>query len=622
MTWSICAGEKWDERLRQLIDEADVFQLFWSTNSMHSPYVRQEWEHALVLERSNFIRPTYWEIPMPGSSDPPLPPEALRRLHFHWLACETFAIPAELSLSIPAQASGAPAEEATATKPVVTPAPTAAPEPPLDAIDVFISYSHAADDKKWVVEVLEPLLIQNGCRVCRDDQIPGGEHWRHWIHDQIAASRHVVVVLTKSSVESSWVKYELEWVVHEDPVGEKSKLVPIWREACDVPDELISPFIQRIDLTVHDPGERERQMISLVNAVRPGRPERVKGAEKFSLVTEADIKDRLLKNPKKVADFRAKLGEVRDPIDKIEQFKRLHDGLHKLIDRCPMVDREIKKLSDDDASWEDPTLAEDVRGLASDLEDLVSTAQESPFGSHEGESWIKALDKARSLLEEAFRQHDKDKLTVAMTIVNTVRGEKFNRFNTRLFEAAALLKFDELLASVEGVLGEFEPLESSRLDERAARRRDEIRRLWVDLKEVGPRWVALIHNHNLLQRVHEKLNPPIKDEDLANPSLFLILYWDEVTDALGKLTPVSDDAGHDARRTAKLEALRASAAAVNQAVVTAGNPDKGGKALEYFQNLHGRYFTQTDSDLMSLCPKLVDIGKDLKTALEHLSDVD
>ena len=124
----------------------------------------------------------------------------------------------------------------------------------------------------------------------------------------------MVVVLTKSSVERPWVQYELEWVVHEDPIGEKTKLVPIWLEACDVPDELISPFIQRIDLTGHDPGERERQMTSLISVVR--RPEyhkRVEGTEKFSLVTEADIKDRLLKNPKKVLDFRDKLcdGAIR-----------------------------------------------------------------------------------------------------------------------------------------------------------------------------------------------------------------------------------------------------------------------------------------------------------------------
>jgi hypothetical protein len=43
------AGEVWSEQLRELIREADVFQLFWSWNSIHSPYVRQEWEFALGL---------------------------------------------------------------------------------------------------------------------------------------------------------------------------------------------------------------------------------------------------------------------------------------------------------------------------------------------------------------------------------------------------------------------------------------------------------------------------------------------------------------------------------------------------------------------------------------------
>ena len=77
------SGEQEDARLRELIDEADVFQLFWSTNSMHSEQVRQEWEHALALDRPNFIRPTYWEQPMPRSAIPLLPPEPLGQLHFH-----------------------------------------------------------------------------------------------------------------------------------------------------------------------------------------------------------------------------------------------------------------------------------------------------------------------------------------------------------------------------------------------------------------------------------------------------------------------------------------------------------------------------------------------------------
>jgi hypothetical protein len=79
------SGEEWNAGLLRLIDKAEVFQLFWSSNSMRSEYVRHEWEHAITLARPNFIRPMYWEEPMPRSDDPLLPPDSLSQLHFHLL---------------------------------------------------------------------------------------------------------------------------------------------------------------------------------------------------------------------------------------------------------------------------------------------------------------------------------------------------------------------------------------------------------------------------------------------------------------------------------------------------------------------------------------------------------
>jgi serine/threonine protein kinase len=76
------AGEAWNDRLMELIGEADVFQLFWSRNAMTSPHVRREWEFALSLGRPNFVRPTYWEDPLPETSDGGLPPTSLKQLHF------------------------------------------------------------------------------------------------------------------------------------------------------------------------------------------------------------------------------------------------------------------------------------------------------------------------------------------------------------------------------------------------------------------------------------------------------------------------------------------------------------------------------------------------------------
>ena len=76
------AGELWQPRLLELIQEADVFQLFWSSNSMRSPYCQQEWEHALALRRPDFIKPLFWEDPMPEDMTLGLPPASLLKFHF------------------------------------------------------------------------------------------------------------------------------------------------------------------------------------------------------------------------------------------------------------------------------------------------------------------------------------------------------------------------------------------------------------------------------------------------------------------------------------------------------------------------------------------------------------
>jgi len=83
---SLRAGERWNEALQALIERADVFQLFWSSQSMHSEFVQREWQYALSLKRKNFVRPTYWEVPMPRSDNPALPPPELADLHFYQLA--------------------------------------------------------------------------------------------------------------------------------------------------------------------------------------------------------------------------------------------------------------------------------------------------------------------------------------------------------------------------------------------------------------------------------------------------------------------------------------------------------------------------------------------------------
>jgi hypothetical protein len=68
-----------NERLLAMIADADIFQLFWSPNAAQSAHVEKEWRRAVAIERQAFVRPVYWELPMPEA------PEPLRRLPFCFL---------------------------------------------------------------------------------------------------------------------------------------------------------------------------------------------------------------------------------------------------------------------------------------------------------------------------------------------------------------------------------------------------------------------------------------------------------------------------------------------------------------------------------------------------------
>jgi hypothetical protein len=75
---SLRSGQDWNDLLFELIEQADIFQLFWSQSAANSPYVEREWRHALQLhsDRRNFIHPVYWTEPMPAA------PSELSHLRF------------------------------------------------------------------------------------------------------------------------------------------------------------------------------------------------------------------------------------------------------------------------------------------------------------------------------------------------------------------------------------------------------------------------------------------------------------------------------------------------------------------------------------------------------------
>jgi pSer/pThr/pTyr-binding forkhead associated (FHA) protein len=74
------------EGVKEGIEQAEIFQLFWSEHAAKSESVAREWEYALQLKRGEgFLRPVYWEIPLVS------PPDTLGPFYFSYLPAYAFS---------------------------------------------------------------------------------------------------------------------------------------------------------------------------------------------------------------------------------------------------------------------------------------------------------------------------------------------------------------------------------------------------------------------------------------------------------------------------------------------------------------------------------------------------
>jgi hypothetical protein len=142
------AGEEWSGRLETMIQDADIFQLFWSRNAMRSPHVEREWRFALALGRPEFVRPTYWEDPLPTDPQRGLPPPELVRLHFQRLH-RAGASPAPAAVDLDDTAVLAPPRLATRSAGPAMPMPGAPPASPDRSTGTFPTLRTPPPPEAW-----------------------------------------------------------------------------------------------------------------------------------------------------------------------------------------------------------------------------------------------------------------------------------------------------------------------------------------------------------------------------------------------------------------------------------------------------------------------------------------
>jgi NAD-dependent SIR2 family protein deacetylase len=109
---------------------------------------------------------------------------------------------------------------------------------------VFISHSH--QDKKFV-NILSTRLIADGILVWTDEkELALGDNISEKINNAISKTDYFIVVLSKNSINSSWVSFELSATRLKEISKQKNIILPVLIEDCEIPfslrDRLFSDF--------------------------------------------------------------------------------------------------------------------------------------------------------------------------------------------------------------------------------------------------------------------------------------------------------------------------------------------------------------------------------------------
>jgi len=98
-----------------------------------------------------------------------------------------------------------------------------------------IFLAHSSKDKLFARRLAKDLR-NRGVRVWIDEaEILVGDSLLDKLESGIRESKYLGVILSPSSVESSWVKREVEVALNEEIKGKRVKVIPILYKKCEVP---------------------------------------------------------------------------------------------------------------------------------------------------------------------------------------------------------------------------------------------------------------------------------------------------------------------------------------------------------------------------------------------------
>ena len=149
--------------------------------------------------------------------------------------------------------------------------------------DIFISYAKKDREK---VEPIALALMEQGWSVFWDRAIPGGKTWDEVIEEELDAAKSVIVVWSKISIKSRWVRAEAEEGLH------RNILVPVSIEDVKIP--LLFRPIQSVRLIKWQQDSNHPQFVKLISDLSPilgPSPKKIKESKQLRAEEERKQKD-------------------------------------------------------------------------------------------------------------------------------------------------------------------------------------------------------------------------------------------------------------------------------------------------------------------------------------------
>ncbi len=288
---------------------------------------------------------------------------------------------------------------------------------------IFFSYSR--DDTEFVLQLAKNLRLA-GANVWLDQlDISPGSRWDKSIEIALKESHALLVILSKTSVESNNVLDEVSFALEEG-----KKVVPVLLEDCEIPFRLRR--LQYADFTEH----HKKGIQTLIQALNLNREVALKlndfadqETEKFS---EEEIKKAI--EIKETIESQKRAILKNQPVDQTQNKSEDTDSLGpKNIEQKPMKSKTPKKiflglvfvvilasaawfyLEDEDAKWYKDTMQ---RNTVQDFEFYISRFPEGKFVERARDSVFAKTSREKKIKEQDRVEKEKQTWNNAVTADN------------------------------------------------------------------------------------------------------------------------------------------------------------------------------------------------------------